>query len=123
MNKNLLYLFFVILFISCSYHKNVPDEKKTLDSMLLSMLQRYESGLKPTGSIVVPYPDSVLVIVRATVGDVSICEYLEKLGIAPIMKPGIIGYISCYIKPKHLRALVNWPYLESVQVVIPPSHH
>jgi hypothetical protein len=121
MKKLLIFPFLVFLLISCYPQPNAtPNEERTLDPMLLSMLHRYESGSQPKGNFGVPYPDSIFVEIRATVGDVSICEYLKKMGIVQNISPSTSGPVSCYVKPKHLRLLVNYPYIESVRVVIMP---
>jgi hypothetical protein len=93
-------------------------EEKILDSMLLSMLRQYESGSKPEGKFSSPYPDSILVQIRVTAGGDSVKKLLDKIGILQFPKPIVLGCISCYVKPKHLRALVNHPYIGNIRVVI-----
>jgi predicted KAP-like P-loop ATPase len=116
MKSILIFVLSVVILCGMQAPKKVESiEEKTLDSILLSMLRRYESGSGSGGSLSTPYPDSILVQVRVMADGDSVKRLLDKMGIKQFDKPFMLGRISCYVKPKHLRQLVNHPYIKDIQ--------
>ena len=114
----IIFVVFSILLFSQIAKKNSPTiEQKKLDSTVLSMLRQYESNSNSTHTLTAPHPESLLVEIRVIAGGDSIKKLLNSMEIFQIDKPITLGCIPCYIKPKHIRVLVDHPFIELISEI------